>query len=178
MEIDKRMAHQIQAFIGRHSDLHNTLSRFPSAHLISLPQGFALLPLSGTFVAEVGAQSGDERHTIYPEFRMLTAPLAKLGIELSMHGPTAYAETEYFGGYGSQGAVLWDHGSVVFGPLRTGEADDWEFSAVVSTPLESGAINQALRYLGVTRGTSVDEFAALQLGKCRSNHAWLAEARV
>jgi hypothetical protein len=176
MEIDKGMAHQIQAFIGQHSYLHTSLPRFPFAHLIALPQGFALLPLSGTFVANVGAQLGGELHATYPELRMLTAPLAKLGTELSLRGPIAYVETEYFGGYGSQGSVVWDAGSIVFGPLRTGEPDEWEFSPIASTALEEGAINQALRYLGVARGTSGDEFAALQLSKCRSNDEWLSEA--
>jgi hypothetical protein len=119
-------------------------------------------------------QLEDRHQTAYPQFAALAPPLAELGIELSLHTPLAYVETEYFGGLGTQGSVVWNRGQVVFGPLRTGEPEEWEFSPVVSTPLDSGAINQALRYLGVTSADFSDEFAALQLDKCRSNDEWLA----
>lgn len=171
-EIYKAMAHKIEAFIGRQSGLEEASARFQAAHLISLSQGFALLPLNDSFLQEVIPQLKDGHQTAYPQFSALTPPLADLGVELSSHTPLAYVETEYFGG-GTQGSVVWNQGQVVFGPLRTGEPEEWEFSPVVSTPLHSGAINQALRYLGVTSANFSDEFAALQLGKYRSNDEWL-----
>jgi hypothetical protein len=168
------MAHQLEGFIGRHSSFRAALTSFQSARVVWLPQAFALLPLSDSFVVEVTEHFGNARQLAHPEFLALTPALSLLGNELSLLTPTAYIETEYFGGHGSQGSIVWDLGRIVLGPLRTGELRDWEFSPLIDVPLHEGAINQALRYLGVIRAHGTDEFSALELGSRRSDDEWLA----
>jgi hypothetical protein len=60
------------------------------------------------------------------------------------------------------------------GPVRT--SDLWEGGKYVPTPLLDGAINRAVRLVGVERGPVRDEFDALGLGRHRSNESWLSEA--
>jgi hypothetical protein len=122
---------------------------------------------------EVTAHFGNVSLPAYPEFGALTPQLTLLGNELSLLTPIAYVETEYFGGPGSQGSIVWDLGRVVLGPLRTGDAREWEFSPVADVALCDRAINQALRYLGVKSVSGVDEFSALGLHRHRSNDEWL-----
>src|SRR6476469_8477163 len=163
------MAHQVEGFIGRHSSFRGALTSFQSVRVVRLPQAFALLPLSHSFLVEVTERFGNARQGAHPEFRALTPALSLLGNELSLLTPTAYIETEYFAGHGSQGSIVWDLGRIVLGPFRTGELRDWEFSPLLDVPLHEGAINQALRYLGVIRAHARDEFSALELDSRRSN---------
>lgn len=74
--------------------------------------------------------------------------------------PVAAVCTDYFGGMGEQDASFYDGETVhVF------DAD---------TP---GAINTALKQLGVTRSDTEDEFDAIHLGKYRSTSEVLGEPR-
>jgi hypothetical protein len=88
-------------------------------------------------------------------------------IERSRTFPLAYVQTDYEGGPGVQSAVAWDGGPVVFGPLASGDVD-----GATSTPILEGAINRAVRLLGVPRGNAIDEFDALGLGRHRINGDW------
>lgn len=59
----------------------------------------------------------------------------------------------------------WEAGEVRLGPLFTqtanGDGEDWYEVA----SLDAMAINCALRFLGVERGGSIDDFAASGLGR-------------
>lgn len=80
-------------------------------------------------------------------------------------GPVAYVEADYFGGVGSQSAQVWHRGTVALGPLLV---------AVGERPPTAGSpISQALRALGVRRGTHFDEFDAVGLGRYRDTEDWL-----
>ncbi|MEV6305855.1 hypothetical protein AB0M02_41015 [Actinoplanes sp. NPDC051861] len=74
----------------------------------------------------------------------------------SSAGPVGYVEAEYFGGVGSQRAVLWDAGELVLGPL-----------------FEGSPISQLLRRLGVEPVGDSDEFDAVGLGRHRETEDWL-----
>ncbi len=65
--------------------------------------------------------------------------------------PFAIISTDYFGGYGDQSAAVYEGNAVVFQKTST-------------TP---GAINEALKRIGVKRGWFSDEFTALNLAKYR-----------
>lgn len=56
-------------------------------------------------------------------------------------------ETDYFGGTGTQGGVLYENGQISIAP-RSGE----------------GTINILLRELGIRRAPNKDEFDSLNLG--------------
>ena len=82
---------------------------------------------------------------------------------LSLEEPVAWVETDYFGGSGFQSAASWDRGETVVGPLKTG----------AETALLDGAINHALRSIGVVSEGSHDEFDTLGLGRHRDNEEWM-----
>jgi hypothetical protein len=59
---------------------------------------------------------------------------------------------------------------MIFGPALTGDGEDFQ-----PDDLPDGAINIALRKLGVLRGDGHDEFDAIGLGKHRDNESWIEE---
>lgn len=80
--------------------------------------------------------------------------------------PVAYVEADYFGGVGSQFAAVWQHASLVLGPLHKTEDEP-------APPPGMSPISQALRRLGVSAEGHHDEFAAVGLGRHRWTHHWL-----
>lgn len=77
-----------------------------------------------------------------------------------------YIEAEFFGGTGSQAAVGWQGGVLGFGPRRTQTPmEDREGYAVV-TDQDDMAINAALRWLGITRTKTRDQFDTVGIGRC------------
>lgn len=83
-----------------------------------------------------------------------------------MAAPVAYLEAETFGGTGTQAMVLWRDGEVWLGPVTTR-------ATAARESAEDGAVNQALRHLGVGRPGAIDEFDALGLGRHRHTEDWL-----
>ena len=71
-----------------------------------------------------------------------------------------YFETEYFGGEGSQGAVLARSGKIIFGP-------EYRYHS----------INLALREIGVDKKAERDEFDALGLHRYRDNEDWIDQPK-
>lgn len=68
--------------------------------------------------------------------------------------PLAHVETDYFGGAGDQSAAVWDKGQKVYRRKAT------------------GAINEALRQIGVKEAGGMDRFDTVGLGKYRTNEDW------
>lgn len=153
------MGHHIEAFIARLAVLQQGFKYPAAAPLIPLAQGFALLPV--TDALEKAPGDGGEAENPYTEFWRLSGPLAGLGKEISEAGKVAYVETDYFGGSGSQAAMLWDAGEVIGPPYQS----------------RIGAINQVLARLGVEKGDAADCFEALGLDRYRSNEEWIESAR-
>jgi hypothetical protein len=94
--------------------------------------------------------------------------LERFLVEASDIAPVTYVEAEFFGGEGHQAALVWDHG------MRVLEVIEPEPEAgAPAPPLREGAINQALRRLGVSVATGeVDEFDTVGLGRFRSTEEW------
>ena len=148
------MAYTLQAFIG---DLPDLKQHAPSgAVIVSLDQGKGMIPLGDDF---------RRLHKI--PFLPMTddgwkeIPSAIKSITENFKGSIAYVEAEFFGSGGTQAAVIWKEGDLIFGPL-----------------VNVRAINQALRILGVTKGTCFDEFDALGLGKHRGTNGWIRSSNV
>jgi hypothetical protein len=157
--------HHIRGFIARYSDLTRAAAAVAGARVVPLNLGYGFLP-----VTDILAGGGEP--VPFDHLERLTERLARWAADQSQQFPLAYVETDYFGGDGWQAAVAWVDGRVVFGPTRT--TDLYEGRRLVPTPLLGGAINQAVRHLGVDRGAVRDEFDALGLGRHRSNDRWLA----
>lgn len=153
------MGHHIEAFIARLEILQKGLEYPGAVPLIPLAQGFGLLPVTDALEKALG--DGGDAENPYEAFWRLSAPLAGLGKQISAAGKVAYVETDYFGGSGSQTAMIWDKGAVIEPPCQS----------------RIGAINQVLARLGVEKGDATDRFEALGLGRYRSNEEWIESGR-
>lgn len=123
---------------------------------------------------ELCAYTYDQRHIVFPidadlidakiapeetprqsdeTFILLDTGLKRLLAMASVSGVLAYLETDYFGGHGGQGAVVFENGRERMPP-------EWA---------ESDTINRALRLIGVRASTSQDEFLVVGLGMVRNN---------
>jgi hypothetical protein len=123
--------------------------------LVALPRGLSLLPLTDRAIETIGATEPFAEKELPP----LTVGVAWLAAELSRKGPVAAISTEYFGGDGEQGAIVWNDGAVRLGPLV-----DTNFS----TSSEEWPINRALALLGVVATDEADAFDVLELWRFRS----------
>ena len=114
-----------------------------------------LLPSAATEVA--GLPVGDP----VPGFNYLFPKLLPKLESASRGSWVVYAETEYFGGAGGQGAVAIRDGSVIYGP-RAAECD---------------CINHALASVGVqVKAPAHDEFETVGLHLHRWTNGWVAGA--
>ena len=106
----------------------------------------------------------------------LTPPIAAWAARVSLDGPVAYMEAEFFSGQGFQAAVVWHDRRVIFGPVVTSNEPDDEGKQPPWLPLDHWAIDRALRLLGVSAHGAGDEFDALGLGAHRSTEEWLPQS--
>jgi hypothetical protein len=158
------MGHHILGFIAKHDELRRAAAELPGARVAPLNLGFGFLPTTEELV-------GEDEEVPYAYLERLTARLGEWAADQSRGLPLAYVETDYFGGVGSQAAIAWVGGGVVFGPLRTPPGEN---GFAIGPASSNGASNQAVVHPGVARGKSNDEFDALGLGVYRSNEKWLA----
>ena len=144
------MGHCIQAIITTSEIADQLRTVYPELPRVNAPQGFVILPVDAGFIDAVTAVRPEQSTET---FMLLTDGFHELLLDLSRFGPLAYIETEYFGGNGGQGAVVYSGREVVMKP-------EWS---------HSGPVNRALKLIGVKRGLVGDRFSALDLGKNRSN---------
>jgi hypothetical protein len=155
------MGHSVSGFVARFDTLAAAARALPGARVARLEQGFGFLPLTDELAP------GDATASDMQSLVGLTAVLAAWAAEQSRTFRIAYVETEYFGGLGSQAAVLWQDGKIALGPVRSNnESED--------RPSAEWPINAVGRRLGVQRGEAFDEFDTLGLGRHRHNEGWAA----
>jgi hypothetical protein len=159
------MGHHIFGFIAPCDQLADAAATLPDARTAPLAAGYAFLPLAAPFHDE-------EEPSAHAATIQLTATLGEWAAEQSKRFQIAYIETDYFGGRGVQAAIVWSNGTVVFGAVAT---PDYSAFEKPRPPQQGGAINQALRRLGVSRRPASDEFDTLGLGRHRDNAAWRGE---
>ncbi len=158
-----RVAYVLEAVLGRVAVLRTGIDRstLSQAVLVPLEQGMALVPMTKALAGTV-TDGGSTRAL---GFSVLPSGFDWVLAEWSVAGPVGYVEAEYFGGPGSQRAVLWSGGQLAFGPVAVGEQDP--------RPPEGTPISQVLARLGVSRGDHFDEFDAAGLGRHRRTDGWL-----
>ncbi len=147
------MGYHLQAIISTRQVLQERCADFAAAVVVPLAAGFALIPVTDELLDEIGA-SGDSG-----EFYKFTPAVADWLRAISASGPAAYVEAEYFGGVGGQSSTVWSRGELLLAPTH-----------------EPRAINRALRVLGISCGTSRDEFEAIGLPRHRHMEDWLDDA--
>ena len=137
------MGHRLRAFIGSASSLMSVAATLKLDEPRRLSPELVLLALADEFG---GGQASEG------EWAPPTAVLHLLA-QHATAAPIAFVETEYFGGTGGQGAVVFKDGVPIYGP-------EWD---------EIGPINRALALLGVeTSPLATDEFDTVGLGSLRS----------
>lgn len=163
------MSHSLRAVIGPCPAATEFAGRWVQSHLISLPQRFGMIPVTDALFDDIQELAMLQEPRPFTEFFFLSAALAQAIGEVTRSGPLAYIETDYFGGVGRQNAAVWHKGKLVLGPL-TSETPG-PAAAPPFAPLSDGAINQALRYLGVWTQNGHDEFDMLELRRYRNTEA-------
>jgi len=106
--------------------------------------------------------AGIEEPDPYPGFERLSGGVAAVLVNYSRLGSVAYAETDYFGGVGTQHAVAWRSGELFLGPFHSKTKYDSPTS-----PAEELAINQVLKGMGAWTRDEKDLFDSLNLGRFR-----------
>jgi len=153
---------ELEALIGKGALVAIPLD-YRTARLLPLRHELWLLPLTSVFYAELSAQRPAEQppQVEWVEGVSVASDLAKLTRRLSEREPMAYVEAHFFGGSGGQSAIVWQQGQVLLALSQEG----------------IGAINQALRFLGVkaTSPEVFDEFDMVGLGRWRSTEGWQQE---
>ncbi len=148
------MAYTLQALIADAAVIEANSSAEDA--IVMLPQGKALLPLVKSIRIRMGISclplTDDGKNAASEE-------MAALCRALPTQGKVAYVEAEIFGGAGTQACILAELGRV-----------DSPYVGI-------DAINRALQFLGVEKGTCIDEFEALGLGRHRETEEWVADRK-
>ena len=145
------MGHHISAIICKPSTDIERLSEFEMA---TIPVGdFVIIPMdayhSDDWSERLGLGFGDGRSKV-----ILDGPFAHYVASIAAEGDYALIETDYFGGIGDQVAAVYRKGHDL--PLFASER------------VMQGAINYALRAIGVHARNGADEFDTLGLGRYRN----------
>jgi hypothetical protein len=159
------MGHAVTGLIAK----AETLEAFACKHSLHLPvdlsSGLAILPLRDTDLDSLPYgpfASNTERPDGLLSRHFLSEELSNELRAVSRGGTLMYFQTDYFGGVGTQAAVVFRDGALVFGPASA----------------ERGPINAALRLLGVrVTPPAVDEFDTVGLGRHRDTEDWLEQGR-
>jgi len=144
--------YEIQAVIGDKKVIQ--LEKLIGTRIVTLPQDKVMIPFSEKF--KIAKEIPDLPFT-YSGAITLHSSIADFCRMVSVQGKIAYIEAFFFGGQGTQACSLWDSGLMREEP-RVG--------------LQS--INIALRFLGVTKEGSSDEFDIMGLGNFRKIENWLS----
>ena len=149
------MPYRLEAIVSKAQVPEERLAQFAAATRVKLDQDVWLIPLTKALLGELDQVSGIDQHKQIAEFESITPAIIWFAERLSMHGRVIYIEAEFFGGAGSQASVGWHNPELLFGPIKA-----------------TGAINQALHWLGVVRRQRQDEFDSIGLGNHRTTEEW------
>lgn len=145
------MAHCVTALIAQ-SPVVESLLQGRSLVAADLRDGWRLIPLEDDDLDSLGLDFSQ----VADGFTYLSPALIEVCADLSRLGPLVYFETEYFGGAGTQAAAVFSDGYVVSPTPATGD----------------GAVNSALRRVGIASQSGLDEFDYLGLSRNRHTSGW------
>jgi hypothetical protein len=154
------MSHELELFVGKRAMLERLRACWPDAQLYQLTPNpeFATLPIMDWEAYEHAQAEGLRVPEGWAEPTDLSPEEIQYLAAFSAGAALAYVQTNYFGGRGWQGAILWRDGTCVYGPEVMWVQDEAGRSAA------EWPINRALRGLGVQSSLGRDEFATVGLG--------------
>lgn len=139
---------------------------------VPLLSGLTMLPIAGELAAHLGQTVGEE--PIRPRW-VLRQRIAELARRISAGGKALYLFGETFGGDGTQEAIGWQDGQLLFGPAGTCDIEADLEPGYCLVPRRESAINAGLRALGVRAKAGQDEYETVGLTKHRFTEDWLTE---
>lgn len=160
------MSHYIHCIIGKTEQIKTVANKFLNAKFANLRQEITLIPMNDELFDYITENSDFKKDDI-PTNNFTYSNSSTFGFlcEISNDIPIGYIETDYFGGTGTQAAVLFDKGEV----HSLYFTDDTLQSKSNTLPEQKRAINIILEKLGVTKQNYYDEFAAIGLSDFRNN---------
>jgi len=122
------MGFDLNAFLGRTSELRTWKGRLPSAVVCELGGDLGLVPVTGQLFQELRARLGEEEaNRLDAALGARTYPSAsqqeearRWGAEASAGAPVAYLSVGEFGDQGYEEATLWSGGREVLSRVRIG----------------------------------------------------------
>jgi hypothetical protein len=151
----------LQAAIATEPVLRDLAGTIREARIVPIGQQLCLLPMTDALAVAINVPGAP----VLDGFWKAPAGFGDALAACSIQGPVAFVEADFFGGVGTQIALVWDGGKLVLGPLLLAEGEP--------LPTIGSPISQALRHLGAVRGTHFDEFDAVSLGRHRQTEHWL-----
>jgi len=150
----------LYAVVGKSRELLTKDLEYPEAAVVHLGEGIGMVPLSEDLLQAIDRSAGSVPAPLEPGFEFLSRNVAAWVRALSRGATLAYTEAEFIAGEGTESAVVWRDGEVALGPLHG-----------------TGAVNLALRALGVKAPSGREEFEVVGLGRHRQPHEWLEDLR-
>lgn|GEM_PF-5911995 len=161
------MAYRLWALIAESNTFRSLPDICVTAEIISLEHGYALMPITNALAAHLG----DNGHLVFDDhFKHLTSGLRVLAKTLSMHGPVAYIEAEFWGPFTKQAANVWWKGHNNFGPVTEEIMKDIRSKFIPHLPL-----NRVLKELDVPTEDGRDCTDTLRLREHLSTEDWNVE---
>ena len=157
------MAHCLKAIIGNDEIIVNLAKDWINAEKTGLAQGFSLIKLTDNLLDDINKLVNNKSEDPYQEFYYLSSSLHEILISKSVDTALAYVETDYFGGCGTQVALLYENGIVKTEPLKTEDGWNSESQEYFQTPNGTRAINSILKEMGVICLDKLDEFDSIRL---------------
>ncbi len=160
--------HCISGFIGKEEIIRAFTDNWVEAKLVTLYQGLAIIFLTRKLYDDIEELANSKLDIDYSEFFMYLSPsIYEILVQESRIGKLAYIETDYFGGCGSQSAILFENSKIKIQPIKTETLWDEKTYNYYHKPEGEKAINVVLKELGVYKVKGKDEFDSIGLGKYR-----------
>ncbi|TGM03124.1 MULTISPECIES: hypothetical protein [Leptospira] len=148
------MGYFLEAIISKSEQLDKLTFLFKNkTAIVPLIDGYKLIPLTEDALELL---NDDEEVFLIKEYSNLSVKLYSILIKFSQIDKIGYIEAEYFGGVGSQNAILFENGKVIFESVR-----------------QQDSINLLLKKIGVKKKFFKDRFEYIGLNKCRNTSDWL-----
>jgi len=163
------MGYALQVFIAEEPVLRRVTEGLANARVVPLRCGLALIPLTDALDEEIiGRLAGVDVRPHLGDSRIYVNAV-RWAVASSSHGPIAYVEADFFGGTGSQEAIVARDGALVFGASRSNTFA----GSCKASRVRKWAINGALSHLGVRATLFGDRFDAVGLSRFRETEDWL-----
>lgn len=160
--------HCIRGFVGKEDLIKTFAGNWIEAKPVALYQGLSIIFLTSKLYDYTVELVDSKLEVDYSEFfEYLSPSIYEILVQESRIGKLAYIETDYFGGIGSQSAILFENSQIKIKPFKTETFWDEKAYNYCHKPEGENAINIVLKELGVYREKGKDEFDSIGLGNYR-----------